>query len=117
MALRVLANALTVLELHDTNGTLEAYSLSMAVPELIPALLEDVLSGPSRPPSVRGLASPHEAVYAIRCLRILGVDHQDKEYALEALEKARVIGQATNVVLEREARECYLKLTELDRSC
>jgi hypothetical protein len=97
---------------------METFSLAKAVPGLVPALLEDVSTGPSRPPSVTGLAGPHEAVYAIRCLRYVGVpDEDDKEEALEDLERARGIGHATNVIMEREARAGYLALTEADRSC
>ena len=46
---------------------------------------------------------------------VVGVS--DKEEALEDLERARGIGRATNVIMEKEARECYLALTEADRSC
>jgi hypothetical protein len=129
IALRVLANALTVLELHDRKKTLEARSLAASVPGLLPALLEDLATGPGRPPGAAVeasgvlLAGPHEATFAIRCLRCLGVpdEHQgdelDKDRALRDLERARVVGLAAHAVLEREARECYLKLTEDDRSC
>jgi hypothetical protein len=117
VALRILANALTILDRYDVKRTMQTYSLSASVPGLISALLEDVSTGPSRPPSVTGLAGPHEAVYAIRCLLYLGVPDADKEEALEDLEKARAIGHATNVIMEGEARGCYLALTEADRSC
>jgi hypothetical protein len=119
IALRILANALTVLDLYDRKKTMETYALSASVPELIPALLDDLATGPGRPPSVTGLLSgPHEATYAIRCLRHLGVTQDwDKEQALCDLQKARDIGRAIHAVLEREAHNCYLKLTEDDRSC
>lgn len=118
LAMRALANALSALEAHDWHrGTLNRHPLAAAVPELVPALLEDVASGPTRPPTVRGRASTHEAAYAVRCLRILGVESPDRAEALRALERARTVGQSTHAVLEREARRCYLQFTEQDRSC
>jgi hypothetical protein len=134
LALRCLANGLSLLaelqpKLLPTILTTQAPQLSSK--EMLRALVDDAEGGASRPPGVAvtggsQLASQHEAALAIRCLRIIGefnatakkrLLNPNKLALLPLLEKARIVGQATHVILEQEAQQAYLALTEADRSC
>jgi len=127
-ALRSLANALTLL--NDVQPKILASILHVQSPQLVStsflsALVEDI-KGAARPPAVvvgTRLASPHEAILAMRCLRFLGVHHDQakrflvQEKTLELFEKARAVGQSTNCLLAQEAKDSFNALTEDVRSC
>jgi hypothetical protein len=131
-ALRILCNALSNLassssEENTLSTMLESSTGSFLIdPKLLDTLATD-LQGAKRPPSVvesgYALASIHEAVLAVRCLRILG-EHSSKvkqflqsDTVLDRLEAARSSGRATHVVLQEEAEQIVSKLTEDVRSC
>jgi hypothetical protein len=140
LALRALSNALTILDREQP--TILSSVLSVQCPHLIATpllrtLVED-MQGAHRPPAVVAgtrLASQHEAVLAIRCLRLLGThsdkakqyiilsssssskDMDDGDGRLALLKKARDIGSSTHQVLAEEAELAYSMLTEDDRSC
>jgi hypothetical protein len=143
LALRALSNALTILDREQP--TILSSVLSVQCPHLtatplLRTLVED-MQGAHRPPAVVAgtrLASQHEAVLAIRCLRLLGT-HSDKakryivlsssskdndnavddddDGKLALLKKAKDIGSSTHQVLAEEAELAYSMLTEDDRSC
>jgi hypothetical protein len=85
------------------------------------------LKGVNRPPSVvltgNRLSSAHEAVLALRCLRILGFHseqckaYMQKDHVLGRLEHARACGRSTHLVLQQEAEKAYDLFTEDFRSC
>jgi hypothetical protein len=140
LALRALSNALTVLDRHQPkilSSVLSVQCPHLTATPLLRTLLED-MQGAHRPPAVVAgtrLASQHEAVLAIRCLRLLGT-HSDKakqyivmssssskdnddvdDGRLALLRKAKEIGSSTHQVLAEEAELAYSILTEDDRSC
>ena len=129
MSLRVLANALTLLQTDQPSMLRSVYvqSPQLRSAVLVNSLWNDV-AGATRPPAVVAgtrLASQHEAVLAIRCLRVLckndGGNAENPtlltEERLELLEKARFVGKSTHEILAVEAKEAYIQLTENIRSC
>jgi hypothetical protein len=91
--------------------------------------LVDDLAGANRPPGVvtgTRLASVHESVLSVICIRILA-EHSDAamEYlskeesvaVLEALEKARSAGKASHERLAQESEKTYLLLSQDIRTC
>jgi hypothetical protein len=140
LALRALSNALTILDREQPtilSSVLSVQCPHLTAPPLLRTLVED-MQGAHRPPAVVAgtrLASQHEAVLAIRCLRLLGT-HSDKakqyivlssssfkdnddvdDGRLALLKKAKEIGSSTHQVLAEEAELAYFMLTEEDRSC
>lgn len=140
LALRALANALTILDREQPkilSSVLSVQCPHLTATPLLRTLVED-MRGAQRPPAVAvgtRLASQHEAVLAIRCLRLLGT-HSDKakqyivlssssskdtddadDGRLALLKKAKEIGSSTHQVLAEEADLTYSILTEEDRSC
>lgn len=128
MALRALTNALEVLDCHQPKilaAILNQYTSGLTSLALITALVDD-LAGASRPPAVVAgtrLASQHEAVYALKALRLLGRSSSTarrriaNESTLNMIAKARDAGASTHAVLAEEARLSYQQLSEDVRSC
>lgn len=126
LALRTLANALSVMSKYDGDSLrsiLSDESCPFVTEGFLVALAED-LQGASRPPAIvtgTRLASPHEAALAAMCIgilcqhsdvasRILVPPKQDKQPVLDALQKAERAGKVSNVMLEREAERAFLTL-------
>jgi len=120
LLMRVWANSLQVLHKHDNVAltSLLQNQTDMTSRDFVEALLEDV-QGCSRPPmaAVMGtsLATPHESVWALVCLRILSQHsmvvrrHLEKSAYAGVLEKAVLVGSALHEVLQKEA-ETSLRL-------
>ena len=128
-ALRVLCNALT--NLSDNGNLLESQILQtkdipLTKTSLLRSLVED-LKGVNRPLTVveagDRLASIHETVFVIRCLRILAEkstickNYLQSDSVMDQLEIVRSCGRATHLILQKEAEEMYSKLTKDVRSC
>uniref|UniRef100_A0A7S3L4H1 Uncharacterized protein n=1 Tax=Amphora coffeiformis TaxID=265554 RepID=A0A7S3L4H1_9STRA len=115
LLMRVWANSLQVLHKHDNIAltTLLQHQTDITSREFVDALLEDA-EGCSRPPlaAVMGtsLATPHESVWALVCLRILSQHstvarrHLEKTSYAGVLEKAVLVGSALHGVLQKEAK-------------
>ncbi|GKY95748.1 hypothetical protein MPSEU_000535600 [Mayamaea pseudoterrestris] len=126
MALRAFTNSLELLESQALlPRILVSPSSALVSPSLLKALMDDA-HGAMRHASVAvgtRLASQHEAVLAIRCLRILATNSQEAErlivteQTMELLDKARSVGESNHLVLAEEANRTYLQLTEDFRSC
>jgi hypothetical protein len=141
LALRALSNALTILDRQQPkilSSVLSVQCPHLTATPLLRTLVED-MQGAHRPPAVVAgtrLASQHEAVLAIRCLRLLGThsdkakqyivsslsttskdkDDADADGRLALLKKAKDIGSSTHQVLAEEADLTYSMLTQEDRS-
>lgn len=114
LLMRVWANSLQVLHTHDGVAltTLLQHQKHLTTREFLNALLEDA-EGCSRPPlaAVMGtrLASPHESVWALVCLRILSQHsvtarrHLERTTYAGVLEKAILVGSALHGILRQEA--------------
>jgi hypothetical protein len=129
LALRAFSNALDILDREQPKvlkSILASKCPHLTATPLLRALVEDV-QGAHRPPAVVAgtrLASQHEAVLAIRCLRLLGTHSPTaKQHIISSddtlctLQKAKEIGSSTHQVLAEEADMAYSTLTEEDRSC
>lgn len=127
LALRVLANALTILSEYQATvleNLLRTKLSHWTSNELIDALAED-LQGSYRPPTAAPrLSTPHEAVLAIRCLECLSKHNTAtakyilaNQGALTLLEGARAVGRSTHVLLHELSSQVYEELTEEHRSC
>ena len=128
MALRVLVNALTILDSTQPRllGTIMAGS-AMESQRVLQALAEDLL-GATRPPAVvvgTRLASVHEAALVMKGLRLIAqysdkapsllVNPKNMEHPiLETLLRAKHVPHA---VLQREAHETYAVLSQDARTC
>lgn len=129
MALRVLANSLTVLSENQGNLLTKVLKTSpLTSCDFIQSLAEDLL-GANRPPAVVAgtrLASVHEATLATRCITLLA-QHSPHVQLLLANPKATT--QVTLEVLHRnqevvrhdvlvdETKQAYQALTEKFRTC
>ena len=127
LALRVFANALTILSEYQAS-VLENL-LRNKIPhwtskELVDALVVD-LHGSYRPPTAAPhLSTQHDAVLAIRCLGCLSKHNVAaakyivaNQGALSLLDGARAVGRSTHVLLHEVASQVYEQLTEEHRSC
>lgn len=127
LALRVLANALTILS--EYQATVLENLLCNRVSqwtseELIDALIAD-LHGSYRPPTAAPhLSTQHDAALAIQCLGCLSKHNvSTAEYivanqgALSLLDGARGVGRSTHVLLHELSSQVYEQLTEEHRSC
>jgi len=128
LALTALANAFDLLARYQPSilkSILHIQSPQLRSKTVLHALTED-LQGVHRPPSVvqgTRLASVHEAVLALRCLRRL-VEHSTQARSglqnsstLSLLDGAKQIGKATHLVLFDVASQVQQFLTEEERSC
>lgn len=128
LALRAFTNALNILATKQPKileSVLTTQAAQLVSRNFLEALMEDV-QGASRPPAVvvgTRLSSQHETALAVRCLRILG-EFSDSakrrilsDETLAPLQKARLVGKSTHLVLEEEAGLTYKELTEDERSC
>lgn len=126
LALRTFANALSVLSKYEPESLQSILSgdSPFATESFLAALVED-LAGASRPPAIVAgtrLASPHEAALAAMCLgvlskhsptiaKILVPSNQEQQPVLDALDKARSAGLASNTMLAQESERAFLLLT------
>jgi hypothetical protein len=127
LAMRAFANALSVLSKYESESLRSILSdKSQLVSEsFLEALVED-LAGASRPPGIAAgtrLASSHEAALAAKCLSILAQyseaatkilipPKQDKQPVLDALDRARNVGLASNVFLQQESEQAFFALAK-----
>ena len=127
LAMRTFANALSVLSKYESESLRSILSnKSRLVSEsFLEALVED-LAGASRPPGIAAgtrLASSHEAALAAKCLSILAEysetatkilipPKQDRQPVLDALDRARTVGMASNIFLQQESERAFLSLAK-----
>ena len=127
LLMRAWANSLQVLHNHDHVAltTLLQHQRDIVSSEFVNTLLEDA-EGCSRPPlaAVMGtrLASPHESVWALVCLRILAQHstavrkHLEQTSYVSILDKAVLVGSSTHGVLEKESKLSQSMWSEKNRS-
>jgi hypothetical protein len=125
LAMRTFANALSVMSKYEDQKlrSLLAGKSPFVSQSFLDALIED-LAGASRPPAIVAgtrLASPYEAALAAKCLGIL-TQHsemarkrivppkQDRQPVLDALDKARSAGLASNSMLAQESEKAFMIL-------
>jgi hypothetical protein len=129
LAMRTFANALSVLSEYESESLRSMLSdKSPLVSEPFLTVLVEDLAGALRPPAIAAgtrLASSHEAALAAKCIRILA-EHsetastwlvppkQDKQPVLDALDRARNAGLASNTFLAQESERAFLALTNQD---
>jgi len=133
LAMRTFANALSVLSKYESDSlrsTLLEKS-PFVTQSFLDSLVED-LAGASRPPAIVAgtrLASSYEAALAAKCLGILAQHSeltaqrlmppsQETQPLLDALDKARSAGLASNSMLAQESERAFLILADLGgKSC
>ncbi|GAX26379.1 hypothetical protein FisN_2Hh203 [Fistulifera solaris] len=127
LALRVLANALTILSEYQADvleNLLRDRIPRWTSEQLIDALVAD-LHGSYRPPTAAPhLSTQHDAALAMQCLGYLSKHSvstaryiESNPSALSLLDGARTVGRSTHVLLHELSTKIYEQLTEEHRSC